>query len=197
MKYVYTAIKRARTTLSIMLMLAMSGYVVYLGIALESNPDVSVPVVVVVIPHEGISPQDAERLITKPMELELRSIEGIDELSSLSAEGAATIIIQFDASFVADQAVSDVREAVDKAKAKIPATSEEPIINEIQAASFPVITVSFSGDKVPERVLYNIAMSMRDKLETIPDVLEAKLQGHYKDMLILCVLGELCGEDII
>lgn len=183
MNFVYTAIKRARTTLSIMLMLAMSGYVIYLGIALESNPDVSVPVVVVVIPHEGISPQDAERLITKPMELELRSIEGIDELSSLSSEGAATIIIQFDASFFADQAVSDVREAVDKAKAKIPSTAEEPIVTEIQAASFPVITVSFSGDNVPERVLYNIAMSMRDKLETIPDVLEAKLQGQREELL--------------
>lgn len=187
MNYISTAIEKSRTTLSIMVMLMLSGYVIYLGIPLESNPDVSVPVVVVIVPHEGISPEDAERLIAKPMELELRSIEGVDEISSVSAEGAATIIIEFDSSFDSDQALVDVREAVDKAKAKIPSTSEEPIVQEIQAASFPVLTISFGGKNVPERVLYSIAMRMRDKLEAIPAVLQAELQGHREELLEVLV----------
>ncbi|MFT5692461.1 MAG: multidrug efflux pump [Oceanicoccus sp.] len=187
MNYISAAIEKSRTTLSIMVMLMLSGYVVYLGIPLESNPDVSVPVVVVIVPHEGISPEDAERLIAKPMELELRSIEGVDKISSVSAEGAATIIIEFGSSFDSDQAIVDVREAVDKAKVKIPSTSEEPIVQEIQAASFPVLTISFGGKNVPERVLYSIAMRMRDKLETIPAVLQAELQGHREELLEVLV----------
>lgn len=187
MNYISAAIEKSRTTLSIMVMLMLSGYVIYLGIPLESNPDVSVPVVVVIVPHEGISPEDAERLIAKPMELELRSIEGVDEISSVSAEGAATIIIEFDSSFDSDQALVDVREAVDKAKVKIPSTSEEPIVQEIQAASFPVLTISFGGDNVPERVLYSIAMQMRDKFEAIPEVLQAELQGHREELLEVLV----------
>lgn len=183
MNYINAAINRSRTTLSIMVVLIMWGMITYSGIPLEDNPDVSVPVVVVIVPHEGISPEDAERLLAKPMELELRSIEGVDEISTNATEGSAVMVIEFDASFDADRAVSDVREAVDKAKAKIPSTAEEPLIQEIQAATFPVLTISFGGDNVPERVLYTIARQMRDKLEAVPGVLNADMQGHREELL--------------
>lgn len=183
MKFIHVAINRSRTTLSIMVVLILMGWTAYSNIPLESNPDVSVPVVVVIVPHEGISPEDSERLLAKPMELELRAIEGVKEISSSAGEGSAILIIEFDVSFESNQAVSDVREAVDKAKAKIPSTAEEPIIKEIRAAEFPVVVVSFAGNDVPERTLYNIARRMRDKLETIPGVLSADLQGHREELL--------------
>lgn len=183
MKYIQVAIDRSRTTLNILGVVLLAGIIAYNNIPLEANPDVSVPVVVITIPHEGISPEDAERLLVKPMEIELRSIDGVDEIRSHSGEGAASLSVEFDYDFDSDQALADVRAAVDKAKAKMPKTIEEPIIREVVAAEFPIITIALGGDRVPERVLYRHAMELRDKLEAIPDVLAARLQGHREELL--------------
>ncbi|HJN49841.1 MAG: efflux RND transporter permease subunit [Pseudomonadales bacterium] len=183
MNYIKVAIDRSRTTLNILVVVLLAGIIAYNNIPLEANPDVSVPVVMIMIPHEGISPEDAERLLAKPMEIELRSIDGVDEISSHSGEGVARLSVEFDYDSDLDQALVDVREAVDKAKAKMPSTIEEPIIQEVVAAEFPIITVSLGGDGVPERVLYDHAMALRDELEGIPDVLTARLQGHREELL--------------
>ena len=110
MSYVSASIDRSRTIISLLCVILMAGVVSYSVIPLESNPDVSVPIIVVTIPHEGISPQDAERLLARPMELELKSIEGVEEINSYSGEGSATIVIEFDYSFDSDQALLDVNE---------------------------------------------------------------------------------------
>ncbi|MBL4680445.1 MAG: efflux RND transporter permease subunit [Pseudomonadales bacterium] len=181
--YIESFIDRTRTILSLMCVVLLAGFVSYSTIPLESNPDVNVPVIVVTVPHEGISPQDAERLLARPMELELKAIEGVDEISSYSAEGSATIVIEFDYSFDSAQALLDVREAIDKAKVKIPDTAEEPIVNEISASDFPIITISLGGEGVPDRVLYKLARELKDDLESIPEVLEANLNGDREELL--------------
>ena len=76
-----------------------AGIVSYSLIPIESDPDVAIPIIFVMIPHEGISPEDSERLLTRPMELELRTLEGVKDINSYSAEGSATLIIEFDSSF--------------------------------------------------------------------------------------------------
>ncbi|MFT7685942.1 MAG: multidrug efflux pump [Candidatus Azotimanducaceae bacterium] len=181
--YIENFIDRGRTILSLMCVVLLAGFISYSTIPLESNPDVSVPVIVVTVPHDGISPQDAERLLARPMELELKTIEGVDEINSYSGEGSATIVIEFDYSFDSDQALLDVREAVDKAKVKIPETAEEPIVNEISASDFPIITISLGGTGVPDRVLYQLARDLKDDLESIPEVLEANLNGQREELL--------------
>ncbi len=183
MNYVAPLVKRSRTVLSLLVVILLAGMLAYNSIPLESNPDVSVPVIIVTVPHEGISPEDAERLLARPMELELKTIEGIDEITSYSGEGSATIVLEFDYSFDSDQALLDVREAVDKAKVKIPSTAEEPIVNEVSAADFPIITISLSGDGVPDRVLNQLAKDLEDKLEGITEVLEANVNGEREELL--------------
>jgi len=183
MNYVGTLVGRSRTVLSLLVVILLAGFVSYSNIPLESNPDVSVPVIVVTVPHEGISPEDAERLLARPMELELKAIEGVDEVNSYSGEGSATIVLRFDYSFDSNQALLDVREAVDKAKVKIPSTAEEPIVSEVSAADFPIITVSLGGDGVPDRVLSRLAKDLQEKIESIPEVLEANINGDREELL--------------
>ena len=183
MNYAAMAIARARTVLSMFVVIMLAGIYSFIAIPMESNPDVSVPVVLITIPHEGITPHDSERLLARPMELELKTIRGIEEVNSYAAEGYATIIVQFDFSFESNQALIDVREAVNRAKVKIPTTAEEPIIREVSAVDFPVITVALGGDGVPDRVLYKLARELKDELEGIPDVLEATLSGEREELL--------------
>ena len=183
MNFIGGAIDRTRTVLSLLAAIMFAGIVSYSLIPIEADPDVAIPIIFVMIPHEGISPEDSERLLSRPMELELRTLEGVKDINSYSAEGAATLIIEFDSSFDQDQAVADVREAVDTAKAKIPSTAEEPIVKEVSAADFPIITISVGGEGITDRTRFRIARQLKDEIEGISEVLEARLEGNREEML--------------
>tara|TARA_B110000444_G_scaffold224080_1_gene227011 strand:- start:357 stop:3536 length:3180 start_codon:yes stop_codon:yes gene_type:complete len=183
MNFIGGAIDRTRTVLSLLAAIMIAGIISYNLIPIEADPDVAIPIIFVMIPHEGISPEDSERLLSRPMELELRTLEGVKDINSYSAEGAATLIIEFDSSFDQDQAVTDVREAVDTAKAKIPSTAEEPIVKEVSAADFPIITISVGGEGITDRTRFRIARQLKDEIEGISEVLEARLEGDREEML--------------
>ncbi|MBL1234607.1 MAG: efflux RND transporter permease subunit [Rhodobiaceae bacterium] len=176
------ALARTRTIMTIMLMMVVSGIISYVAIPKEADPDIPIPVFYISIPHPGISPGDAERLLVKPMETQLRSLEGLEELRSIASQGHAGIILEFDVNFDKDAALLDVREKVDLARAKLPADTDEPTVKEFNAALFPVIVVTLSG-KVPERTLYRHALELQDQLEAIPSVLEAELSGHREEQV--------------
>ena len=172
--------------LLVLALVLIAGSIAYVTIPKESDPDVAIPLIYVRIPHEGISPEDAERLLVRPMEQELRNIEGLKEIRATAIEGHATIVLEFEAGFDADQALDDVREQVDVAKTDLPDDTDEPSVHEVNVALFPVIVVTLYGD-VPERELVVRARSLRDRLEGLPGVLEADIAGDREDMLEVIV----------
>jgi len=161
----------------------LAGSVARSTINVEADADITIPLVMVVIPHIGISPEDADRLIVRPMESEVRSIEGVKEVSAFATEGAATLMLEFDIDFDSDDAIAEVRAAVDRGQSEIPGTAEEPIIKGITISDFPVIAISLTSDTVPERVRYNLAVDLKYELESLPEVLEARLSGHREELL--------------
>jgi multidrug efflux pump len=136
--------------------------------------------------HEGISPEDAERLLIRPMETELRTIEGLKEIRATASEGVAVLMLEFDAGFDSDQALTDVREKVDLARAELPADSEEPFVQEINIGLFPILVVMLHGD-VPERTLVAVARELRDDLEALQGVLTAEIAGDREELLEVVV----------
>ena len=176
--YIDAAISRSRTTVSIFVVTLLAGFASYLAIPVEMYPDVQVPMVVTTVIHEGISPEDAERLLSKPAELELKTIDGIVEVTSFSSEGAATLMTEFDISFESSAALAEVREAINRAKARFPQSTEEPIIQEMSAASMPIVQIAIGGEGVPERTLLRIAEDLQREIELVPQVLEAPMVGN-------------------
>ena len=96
------AFDRSRTVFLLLLFLLASGVVAYINIPKESEPDVPIPIIYVSMSHDGISPDDAERLLIKPMEKELQTISGVKEMSSTASEGHASVLLEFDAGFDGD-----------------------------------------------------------------------------------------------
>jgi len=180
------AFDRTRTVILLLLFLLASGVVAYNNIPKESEPDVPIPIIYVSMTHDGISPDDAERLLVRPMEKELQSISGLKEISSTASEGHASVLLEFDAGFDGDTALADVRERVDAAKSQLPAATDEPTVNEVNVALFPVLNISLSGP-LPERTLIRIARAMKDKLEALPGVLEADIAGEREEVLEIVV----------
>ena len=181
--YITSAIGRSRTTLSIFAATLLTGLVSYFSIPIEMYPDVQVPIVITTVLHEGISPEDAERLLTKPAELELKAINGITEVSSISSENAATIITEFDFDVDSAAALADVRDAINRAKARFPQDTEEPIIQEISAVDQPIVQIAVGGENVPERTLLRIAQNLQRQIELLPDILEAPMVGNREELL--------------
>lgn len=180
------AFDRTRTVVMLLVFLLISGVVAYKNIPKESEPDVPIPIIYVSMSHDGISPDDAERLLVRPMEKELQSISGVKEMNSTASEGHASVLLKFDAGFDGDTALADVREAVDSAKSQLPAATDEPTVNEINIALFPVLNISLSGP-LPERSLIRIARTLKDKLEALPGVLEADIAGEREEVLEIVV----------
>jgi multidrug efflux pump len=180
------AIHRSRPVLLVLAVVLLSGMVTYVTIPKEADPDVSAPIVYVSMTHEGISPEDAERLLLRPMEKELRSIEGLKEMRAMAQEGQAAITLEFEGGFDADRALDDVREKVDTAKVELPADTDEPAVQEVNFALFPVLVVTLYGD-VTESTLVTKARDLRDTLEGLPGVLEVDIAGDREDLLEIIV----------
>ena len=177
-----TILRRPRTVLTMMIVMVLAGVFTYITIPKESDPDIDVPVFYVSIVHEGISPEDAVRLLVKPMETELRGLDGLKQIFATASTGHAAIILEFKSDVDHDEASTNVREKVDQARSKLPTDAKEPTVNEINFSLAPIIAVVISGD-VPERTLYRHARRLKDQIEAIPTVLEANLSGHREELL--------------
>ncbi len=180
------AVSRSRAVMLILLVIFISGIQAYNNVPKENAPDVRIPIIYVAMRLEGISPEDAERLLLRPMEKELRSIEGIKEMRSNSSEGHAAVVLEFLAGFNSEKALADVREKVDTARPELPDTAEEPEIKEVLFSQFPVLNVNLTGD-VPERTLIKIARDLRDKIEEVSSVLRADVAGNREEQVDIVV----------
>jgi len=181
------ALGRTRSVLMIFVLLLISGGITYMNIAKEANPDITMPMIYVSMVHDGISPEDAERMLVRPMEKELKSIAGIKEMSAIASEGHASITIEFIAGLDPKEALADVRDKVTLAKAKLPSESEEPEVHEVTMANqVPAITVILSGP-VTERGLLTLARDLQDKIEGMQEVLEVDIGGDREDMVEIIV----------
>ncbi|WP_343559866.1 efflux RND transporter permease subunit [Kiloniella sp. b19] len=180
------AIHHSRTVLTSLLLILISGTISYITIPKEDTPDINVPFIYVSMHYEGISPADSERLLLKPMEQELKDIEGVKEMTSTAYQGGGNVTMEFDAGFDVDIALANVREKVDIAKAELPEDADEPTVNEVNLSLFPILVVNLSGE-LPQRTLLQAANRLQDKIEGIQTVLEAKIVGEREDLVELVV----------
>ena len=187
MPIIKTAMSRSRTVLLSLAVVLVAGVIAYLTIPKEAEPDIEIPMIYVHITHDGISPEDGERLLVRPMEQELRTIEGIKEMTANAYEGGANVLIEFDAGIDTDKALADVREKVDMAKAKLPNETDEPTVNEVKMSRFdPMLVLNLAGD-VPERTLITIAKDLKEEIEGLGGVLEVNLVGVREELMEVIV----------
>jgi multidrug efflux pump len=170
------AIDHARLTIATLVFLLCAGLVAYVTIAKEAEPDVKIPVIYVQLSQRGISPEDAERLLLRPVETQLKSVGNVKEMRSTAFEGGGFVLLEFEAGFDSNAALADVRAKVDQAKHDLPRDVDEPQVLEVNLSLYPVLVVGLSGD-VPERTLLRIARAAKNAIEQAPGVLAAELRG--------------------
>ena len=175
-----------RTIVFLMLIVISIGLLTYINIAKDAEPDIDIPFIYIGVAHQGISPEDAERLIVKPLENQLKTIEGLEDMMATAVNGFGSVLLEFDIKFDKDKALGDVREKVDMVKSKLPSDAEEPVVLEFNMAEMPTLVISLSGD-IPDRTLFYHAKRLQTKIEAIPGVLEAPITGDREDLMEILV----------
>src|SRR5258707_4105721 len=175
-KFIDYAIGHARLTIATLLFLLSAGLVAYVTIPKEAEPDVRIPIIYVQLSQRGISPEDSERLLLRPVETQLKSVGNVKEMRSTAFEGGGFVLLEFEAGFDAKSALADVRAKVDQAKHDLPRDVDEPQVQEVNLSAYPVLVVGLAGE-MPERTLLRIARSAKSAIEQVPGVLQAELRG--------------------
>ena len=179
---IQASFSRSRTVLLALCLILVAGVQAYRDIPKEADPDISIPIVYVLMTHDGISPEDAERLLVRPMEQQLRRVEGLKEMTASASEGSASVTLEFEAGIDIDEAIADVREGADIAKADLPEETDEPLVYEVNLALFPVLVVTLSGN-LPERSLLKLARDLEKRVEALPNVLDVEIGGEREELL--------------
>lgn len=176
-------IDKYKSTLLIFILIFTVGYTSYLNIPKESNPNIEQPYIVVDVTLEGISPQDSEKLLAKPLENELKNVNNVIYYESEGGEGFAWVFVEFAAGTNTNIAMDNVRDAVNTAKRNLPNEAEEPTIEEYSATkNRPVLSISVSGD-VDFSVLNKISNKLEENLKTIPEILDIKIRGDREEVI--------------
>ncbi len=166
-----------RTSVYVLIALLVAGGLgTYSLLPRESIPEVEIPVIVVQTLYPGVSPEDIESLVTRPLEKELKEISDLDYVTSTSAESASIIVIRFTSDVNLDEAKQEVRDKVDLARSRLPKDAEEPTIKAINTTDFPVMIVNVTGAYSVIR-LRRTAEELQEKLELVPGVLDVELAG--------------------
>lgn len=176
MKVTDIAIKNRIAVVVLTALLVIGGLYAYLTIPKEAQPQIEFATIVVTTLYPGASPDDIESIITQEVEREVATINGIDELRSTSTEGVSTVVIEFLPDVDVDDAAQEVREKVDVAQAEFPSEVEEPIVSEIDASAFPIMTINLASGYSLAR-LRDVAEDLQDEIEGVPGVLGADLIG--------------------
>jgi multidrug efflux pump len=180
------AVANTRVVLAMVVVVIVAGIMAFNKIPKEAQPDIPIPVIAVQVTYPGISPEDSERLLVKPLESALRNVEGIKTLTARAYSGVAVVILEFDVNFNKQKALDDVRAQVDEARSLLPALANPPTVQEANIALQPVISIALWGD-VPERTLLRLAKELKEEIKLIPSVLDVDIGGERKEMLEIVI----------
>ena len=185
-KLIDYAISHARMTIATLLFLLGAGFVAYNTIPKEAEPDVKIPIIYVQLTQRGISPEDSERLLLRPVETQLKSIGNVKEMRATAFEGGGFVLVEFEAGFDSKSALADVRAKVDQAKRDLPKDADEPVVTEVNLSLYPVLVVALAGE-MQERSLFRIARNAKNVIEQVPGVLSAELRGSREEAVEIIV----------
>ena len=186
MNFLESVLRMPRVVLTVMGLLLFAGFGAYVSLPKESFPAIDIPYFYVSVSQTGVAPRDAERLLAKPIEDRIKDLDGLENYTSTSTTGHASVFLEFNVNADKDQALSDIRAKLDGVSAELPEDANEPTVSEISFTNTPSISVAVYGS-VPERTLVQRAKELQDRLEEIPTAQSVSISGSRDEMLAVTI----------
>ncbi|RLD22735.1 MAG: AcrB/AcrD/AcrF family protein [Bacteroidetes bacterium] len=171
------AVDNATSVFLMTFMIMIFGIMSYDQMPKEQYPEAAFPTVFINTPYFGNSAKDIESLVTKPIEKELQSIEGVEDISSTSIQDYSVITAEFGTDMDMDDVIRKVKDAVDNAKKELPNDlDDDPMVVEVNASEFPIMTINMSGDFGMDE-LREYAEYMEDEIEDMDEISKVVIKG--------------------
>ncbi len=163
--------------------LAIAGVFTYMKLQKENFPDIVIPRIIVSTIYPGIAPPDMENIVTRVIEKELKSLNGVKKISSSSNQDYSVIDVEFNANVKVDVAKQLVKDAVDKARADLPNDlPAPPNVKEVSFSEMPIMYVNLSGN-LPLVELKKYADVIQDKIESLPEITRVDIVGALEQQV--------------
>ncbi|MFV9510429.1 efflux RND transporter permease subunit [Tepidibacillus sp. LV47] len=177
MKLVDLSIRRPIGVLMIVIAILLMGTISLKNLAIDLYPKLNLPIAIVVTDYKGAAPQEVEKLVTKPLEGTLGTIEGIKRLQSTSSPGQSLIILQFDWGANMDEKVNSMRDKLDLVTSFLPEEAGKPLVLKLDPTAIPIVRLSVSGDMDGNRLTQIAEDIIKPRLERTPGVANVSLLG--------------------
>lgn len=181
MKLAETSVKRPVTIIMIMLIVILLGSVSLTRLPIDLLPDMEIPVAVVVTSYNGVGPEEIEKLITKPVEGALSTVENIDSVTSMTSEGSSIVIAMFNYGTDMNFATLQMREKVDLVKLAFPDDVKAPMIMKVDPSSMPIIQMTVTQKDADLAALQTLVDDeIKPRIERVEGAGSVTVSGGYK-----------------
>ena len=165
-----------RVVILMIMLISAWGIYSFMKLPRESNPEVKIPIAVVITTYPGVGPTDMEELVTKKVEAGISGISGIDRISSNSSNSLSSVTVEFGAKEDLDDSLRKLRDQVNSLKNDLPEDANDPIVQEISFDDQPILTLALTGP-YDGLTLRKYADDIKDELEKIPGAREVNVSG--------------------
>ncbi|MFM7822681.1 MAG: efflux RND transporter permease subunit, partial [Bacteroidota bacterium] len=167
-----------RTSIYILtVIITLAGLSTYDKLPKENFPDIVVPQIFVSTIYPGTSPADMENLVVKPLEKQMKGINGVKKVSSTSQQDFSNIIVEFNTNVDVAVAKQRVKDAVDKARNDLPTDlPNDPNVQDINFSDIPIMFVNIAGDYPLDR-LKGYADDLKDRIESMKEISRVDIIG--------------------
>jgi hydrophobic/amphiphilic exporter-1 (mainly G- bacteria), HAE1 family len=192
-----TALRRPVTTLMVFVCFALLGAVSAKLLPLEFLPDVEFPGVLVEVPYEGSSPEEVERLITRPIEEVLATMGGIRTMRSSSAPNRATVFVFF--GWDADTTAKGVeaRDKIDGIRHTLPEDVRRVFVRKFATTDDPMLYLSISSERDLTSAYELLERNIKRRLERLEGVASVTLEGvDARQVRVLLIADRVAAHGI-
>ncbi|SMB88442.1 hydrophobic/amphiphilic exporter-1, HAE1 family [Desulfonispora thiosulfatigenes DSM 11270] len=177
MKLSDLSVRRPVLIFMIVLAILMLGAVSMTQLAIDLFPEMDVPVALTIVEYDGVGPEEMEKLVTKPLEEQLSTINGVKTVRSQSTLGSSVVITEFNWGTDMDNNTIKMREKVDFIKAYLPEDVSEPMIFKMDLNMFPIMMLGVTGDGDLAQVKQTVENKIKPRLERIAGVASVDVSG--------------------
>ena len=161
----------------ITVLLCMAGIFAYVKLGKEKFPDIVIPRIIVATVYPGTSPTDIENLVTRQLEKEIKSVNGVKHINSTSNQDYCIVDVEFSSGVDVQAAKQLIKDAVDKASTELPNDlPSAPLVKEINISEQPIMFVNLAGN-LPAAQLKKFADDFQDKIEALPEITRVDIVG--------------------
>ncbi|HZO04864.1 MAG TPA: efflux RND transporter permease subunit, partial [Solirubrobacterales bacterium] len=131
----------------IILSLVVVGAASYFRLGVDRFPSIDLPTVTIRTTLPGASPEEAESELSRPIEDVVNTVEGVEQLRSVSGQGRSFVIATFNLDRDIEAAAQDVRDRVQSVLRQLPPETDPPIVQKADSDQAPVMAIALSGDR--------------------------------------------------